>query len=238
MRSVSIETEDTLERERIRAVYAKRDSHGRRLLYAWHLPTVRYQEAVKARMFAKALRKALGAELEGARVLDVGCGSGDFLRTLVEWGATPANLMGTEFLEDRLRVATGVSPVDIAWRLGGLDFDIQLGFDLVSAHTVFSSIPDDLTRRDLAAAMWEKTKPGGWVMVFDFRYDNPANKDVRKVTHLELDSWWPAKERIYLLDMLAPPLARRLVGSNFLVAELLTLLFPFLRSHFVFLAKK
>lgn len=62
--------------------------------------------------------------------------------------------------------------------------------------------------------------------------------DVRKVTKKELDGLWPGNEKIYLTDMLVPPLARKCVGKNYLIAELLTTLFPFLRSHFVYMVKK
>lgn len=86
--------------------------------------------------------------------------------------------------------------------------------------------------------MWDKVCVGGWIMVFDFRYNNPSNPDVRKVTRQELDSWWPDSEKIYLTGILAPPLARKIIGKSCLVAELLALLFPFLRSHFVYMVKK
>lgn len=235
---VLTEADKNREKNRINKVYFNREVLKKSDLYGWHIPTIRYQEAIKSRMFSKAVLKSFGKRLSQIRVLDVGCGTGGFLRRMVEWGADPGLLLGTEFLEDRLQIAMRNSPPEIRWRFGGLDFNSDKGFDLVSAHTVFSSVLDDAMRSELAESMWQKTGNGGWVMVFDFRYNNPSNPDVRKVTRKELETWWPGKKRFYLLDMLAPPLARRLVSGNYLIAELLVLIIPFLRSHFVYMAKK
>jgi len=229
---------DGEEAERIRSIYADRDRQGWHSRYAWHRPVANYQSMVRQRMFARAINASLGADLSGLRVLDVGCGTGVFLRQLVEWGASPNLLMGTEYLADRLERARQISPTTIDWRHGSLDFLAKETFDLVSSHTVFSSILDETSRRELAMSMWDNVKPGGWVMVFDFRYNNPSNPNVRKVTRQELESYWSAQEHMFFLDMLAPPLARLLVAKNYLIAELMTLMLPLLRSHFVFMARK
>ena len=172
---------------------------------------------------------------------NTGCGFGNFLRELVEWGVDSDNCIGTEFLDDRLEKARKTSPKGIYYHLGDLDFDVNRAGkqpNLVSAHTVFSSILDYRERKNLADQMWDKVRKGGWIMIFDFRYDNPSNPDVCKVTRKELDDWWPGSEKLYITDILAPPLARKLVGKSYLAAEMLTLFFPFLRSHFVYMVKK
>ena len=43
-------------------------------------------------------------------ILDVGCGNGKWLRTLMEWGATANNLHGIDLLPDRVEKALQVSP--------------------------------------------------------------------------------------------------------------------------------
>jgi hypothetical protein len=86
--------------------------------------------------------------------------------------------------------------------------------------------------------MWRAVKPGGWCMVFDFRYDNPRNPNVRKVTAAELRQYWPADQHHYRTVMLAPPIARRLARAPYLATELLAALLPVLRSHFIFMARK
>lgn len=224
---------------RIQSVYSERDTAGRRALYAWHRPEVGLQEAEKKRAVATLLARTIGTDLSVLKIIDVGCGTGGFLRTLVEWGSVPEQLVGTEFLPDRLEAAQRTSAPGITWHLGGLDFSASARFDLVVTNTVFSSILDAQDRRGLANEMWRILKPGGWVMVFDFSYNNPSNPDVRKVTHCELRGYWSnAVNEKYQTLLLAPPIARRVIPASYLAGEVLSALFPFLRSHFMFMTQK
>ena len=226
------------EQERIAQVYRQWHGGGALPQYAWHRPEVLQQGAARARTFAAMFRKTVGLDLAPLRVLDVGCGSGKFLRQLIDWGANPAHLTGTELLPERLAAARGLTAGDVHWHLGELDSLPGNNFDLVSAHTVFSSVLDNEARRRLAAGMWRALRPGGWCLVFDFRYNNPHNANVRRVTQAELLALWPAREYRYRSLLLAPPLARLLSGLPYLVSETLTALVPRMRSHFVFMAQK
>jgi 2-polyprenyl-3-methyl-5-hydroxy-6-metoxy-1,4-benzoquinol methylase len=71
----------TIESDRIRSVYAKRDD--KKHLYVWHRPEIIYQEGEKNAVIAALLSKNHSFDLSESRVLDVGCGTGGFLRTLV-----------------------------------------------------------------------------------------------------------------------------------------------------------
>jgi SAM-dependent methyltransferase len=226
------------EQERIRSVYAQRRDAAVMAQYAWHRPEVLQQIAVRSRVLAPLLLKVLGADLSAARILDVGCGTGAFMRQLISWGADPAKLTGTEFQQDRLDYARRHTAEGVLWHLGGLDGTATGSVDLASAETVFSSILDADLRRDLAAEMWRIVKPGGWCMVYDFRYDNPRNPNVSKVTQAELRRYWPADQIHYRTLVLAPPIARRLSRVPQLATELLTAVLPVLRSHFLFMARK
>ena len=86
--------------------------------------------------------------------------------------------------------------------------------------------------------MWRTLRPGGWCLVFDFRYDNPRNRNVRKVTRAELQAWWPGTEQRYRSLVLAPPIHRLLAVAPYMVSELLTALAPVLRSHFMYVVRK
>lgn len=227
------------EMSRIQSVYAERDDIQKSSLYAWHRPDVRVQQSEKELTISAALANTLGKDLSNAKILDVGCGTGSFLRKLIEWGAQPINLIGTEFLEDRLDIARRCSPSDIKWHFGGLEEISSGGFDLVATNTVFSSILYDSERLMLSSEMWRVLKPGGWLLVFDFRYNNPSNNNVRKVTRKELIDYWTEGENSqYKTLLLAPPLARRIIPLFPILGILLTKLFPFLRSHFCFVVQK
>ena len=225
------------EQQRIQHVY--RAWQGAALArYAWHRPDIRVQGAQHARVLAAMLAATVGTDLSGLRVLDVGCGHGGFLRQLIEWGATPGHLTGTELQSDRIDFARARTAPGVGWHLGELDAFDDASADLVSANTVFSSILDDAVRRDLARQMWRVLRPGGWALIFDFRYNNPRNPHVRKLSDVELLRYWPAEQRLYRSLILAPPVARALAALPAVVAELLAALAPPLRSHFIYMAQK
>ena len=226
------------EQDRINHVY--RQWHGGAGLarYAWHRPDVLLHEADRARVLAALLRVTVGADLSSIRAVDVGCGHGGFLRQLINWGANPTALVGTELQQDRLDHARVNTAPGVRWHLGGLDVFPDNSVDLVSSLTVFSSILEDELRRELADEMWRVLRPGGWAMILDFRYNNPRNRNVRKVTDVELLRFWPAEKRYYRTLMLAPPLARALGRLPHLVPDVLASLVPPLRSHFVYMAQK
>lgn len=230
--------EHAIEQERIRCVYHAWLAEERIAAYAWHRPEVMEQDAARSRVAGSLLAQTLGAELGKLRVVDVGCGSGGFLRQLIDWGADPCRLAGTEYQEQRLVLARMRSAPGIRWHLGDLDFAEPGSFDLVVANTVFSSILGADARAALAQDMWRSVAPGGWCMLFDFRYNNPRNLNVRRVTRGELRTMWPAAESRYRTLLLAPPIARRLGGAPRILSELLATFVPPLRSHFIYMARK
>ena len=227
------------EKARIRAVY--QEWHGGKELapYAWHRPEVMEQDATRCRVAGGLLASTVGHDLGRLRIVDVGCGSGGFLRQLISWGACPGDLIGTEYQGDRLAQAMTATARGVRWHLGDLDILDDGCLDLAVANTVFSSILDEQMRRQLAAEMWRVLKPGGWCMVFDFRYNNPSNPNVRRVSRRQVRNYWPAAAASrYQTLLLAPPIARRLSRAPRLASDLLATFVPLLRSHFIYMAQK
>ncbi|NOY72928.1 MAG: class I SAM-dependent methyltransferase [Gammaproteobacteria bacterium] len=224
--------------DRVRKVYEGRDGSGAKQRYAWFQPDVIQRQHHLDRALAIFLKEAYGENLSNMSALDVGCGTGGFLRSLVDYGVDPRRLIGTEFLPDRLEQAQAMSVSGIRWVHGDLEsITGQDKFDLVSAFTVFSSVLDDAHRKKLAGDMWDKVLPGGWVLIFDFAINNPRNQNVRKVTVEELNGYWPSERWVTKRLILAPPVARRLTKISYAASEFLSLI-PLLRSHFIYMVQK
>jgi SAM-dependent methyltransferase len=205
---------------------------------AWHRPDIAVREAMYTRALSRMLAATVGTDLGGMRVIDVACGSGGFLRQLIDWGATPAHLTGTDLQQDRLDLAALRTAPGVRWHCGPPGTLPAASADLVSAHTVLSSATDPALRQQLAGDMWRLLRPGGWCLVFDVRHNNPRNPHVRKLTRAELDSLWPGHRPQYQALMLPPPLGRALAALPALVSEALAALAPPLRSHFLYMVQK
>ena len=152
------------ELERIRAAYEARDAAATSP-YRWANPGyVAYMQIVE-RALLRAFRDA-GVRLEGARVLDVGAGSGYFLHRLKEYGAGEAH--GIDLMEERVAQGRTRYPT-LKLRVGSAT-ELPYGdgeFDLVTQFTCLSSILDDHVR--LAVAREMRRVARGWILSFDMR---------------------------------------------------------------------
>lgn len=227
------------EGERIRSVYARRDARGKGSLYAWWKPDVLinlYRFHAEA---AALLRKAGCEDLSTLRVLDVGCGNGNWLRQIHAWGASAANLHRIDLLPDRIEMARQLGPeidyrVDSGWQLPFEDGSL----DLVTANTVFSSILDSRARQQLAGEMVRVLAARGRLLVFDFRISRPDNRDTIGIHRREMRRLFPGfKWHTRSLD-LAPPIIRRIAPVSPVLAILLEAWCPFLRTHALYLLRR
>jgi hypothetical protein len=102
---------------------------------------------------------------------------------------------------------------------------------------VFSSILRDELRIQVAAELERVLLPGGVLLWYDLRVDNPRNSDVRRVRRRELDLLFPGSAVVARSVTLAPPLARRLAPVSWLAAAAASLLPP-LRTHLLATVRK
>jgi SAM-dependent methyltransferase len=155
------------------------------------------------------LRAAGRLPLSGQRILDVGCGVGQWLADFETWGARRELLAGIDLLPDRVDAARA--------RLAGAD--VRCGdasslpwdsgaFDIAVQSTVFSSILDDRMKAAVAAEMARVVAPAGVIVWHDFFVDNPRNRAVRGIRRRELQSLFPGFQLRLRRVTLAPPLAR------------------------------
>jgi len=185
----------------------------------------------RERLLLKMLAASGLAELGQRRILEIGCGDGYWLRKFVEYGAAPGNLSGVDLLEDRVARGCQLSPninlsLANAEHLGFRD----RSFDIVLQSTVFSSILDPSMRVNVAREMVRVLRDDGRIIWYDFRYDNPANPDVRGICRREVRGLFPRCPIEFRRTTLIPPLARRLGPVSWGICELLSLV-PTLLSH-------
>ena len=218
------------EEQRIRSVYAGRTDTAK---YSWFSSGQQLMLHGAARALLDALRRAGVSRLDEMRVLEIGCGSGHWLRELVQWGVRPDRLVGIDLIAERLgdaraRCAPGVRLATAS--AAALPF-ADGAFDIVLQSTVLTSVLDATVRERIAAEMMRVLRPDGFVLWYDFLVDNPRNRDVRGVDRRELSRLYPG----WTLDLrrvtLAPPLARYLAPRMWTLAAALTAL-PFLCTHY------
>jgi len=158
-----------LELGRIRQTYAQFEQKG--LGETIWAPFNETEAAYRSQEFlamAECFRKVSRLSLQGLKILDVGCGNGRILRSFVDMGADPADLIGVDLLSDRIEQAKRLSP--------HLHFEgssgISLGFedeqfDLVTQFVVFSSIKSAALRQRLASEMVRVLRRGGFIYWWD-----------------------------------------------------------------------
>lgn len=202
----------TQEAERIAKAYERRGLSEMRARYSLFLrPNLLRTQEVERRLL-KVIGPRVNLDLRETKVLDVGCGSGNWLRQFIQWGASPSNVAGIDLLEDRIAQARRLCPPEVQLEVGEashLDFADQ-SFDIVFQSTVFSSILDGEMRRAVAQEMLRVLAPSGFVLWYDFFLNNPRNPDVRGIGKHELDRLFP-RCRIQCERLtLAPPIGRAL----------------------------
>lgn len=220
--------------ERLKEVY--RGYHESAAVRARWSQSNRGNRAIAVERLA-AIRKMLTAlgsmPLSGQTILDVGCGSGSNLASLQKFGADSPALYGVDLLSDRVTHAGQAYPA-IAFQVANaeaLPFASEY-FDLVLLYTVFSSILDQNMAVNVASEVWRVLKPGGAVLWYDFRYNNPFNLHVRGIGRATLRSLFPgSKMRLQPITLL-PPLARKLGPATPLLYSLLAQVPP-LKTHYL-----
>ncbi len=103
-------------------------------------------------------------------------------------------------------------------------------FDLVTMFTCLSSVLDDNIRWKICEEAFAMLHPGGWVLIYDFRVNNPSNPDVKAVRLNEMKEYFPGCKCYSKSLTLLPPLARFVGAYSMTLCSVLST-FPFLRTH-------
>lgn len=188
----------------------------------------------KERALIELIRWALKSEdFSNLEVLDAGCGTGWTLTSAMRAGCNPRNLTGIDLMPHQIDKAREVLPSGVKLLQGDLKSCAiaTASKDIVIVFTVFSSILDLAFRQDFAAECWRIVRPGGSVIVYDFAYNNPSNKDVTGISRSMLRGLFRGYASTKCLSVtLAPPLGRffdRIWRGSYPVLNAI----PMLRSH-------
>jgi len=204
------------EADRIAAEYARRDAS---------IPADRYSPAAPAQLVLRqsreravlaALRRAGMVPLAGRRILDVGCGAGQWLADFETWGADRDRLTGIDLMPARVEAARARLTPGADLRQGDasrLPWPAE-HFDIVLQSMLFSSVLDGAMRQAIAREMARVLAPGGVILWNDFFVDSPGNRAVRGVRRHEIAALFPGFRIQRRRITLAAPLARLLAPRS------------------------
>jgi len=185
----------------------------------------------RQRLLEAMINRRVGAGLRSARVLDVGCGRGDWLVWLQGLGVPDRNLHGLDLLADRIASAQQAHPTFTFVQANAEEFDAgDASFDLIVCSTLFSSILDPGMATRVARNINRILAPGGAIIWYDFRYRNPGNPHTRPMTRPRIKGLFDGLEPDLHAVTVVPPLARRLGPATGALYPLLAAIPP-LRSH-------
>ena len=221
----------TSERARVGEAYARLEQ---RSWYSWSDPAYRFMMHALERRILRLLGSRQLLPLRGRRILEIGCGTGHWLREFIKWGADPALVAGIDLLPERLAAARERCPPSV--RLISASADAlpvrDRSVDLVIQSTLFSSILDAEMRRRAAAELLRTVRPGGHILWYDFFVRRPGNRDVVAISRGEIRALFPGYPLSLHRATLAPPLCRLLASRSELSCWLLERV-PFLRFHYL-----
>lgn len=148
-------------------------------------------------------------------------------------GARPESLYGVDLVREEIAIARQRAPEAHWLRGNGEALAFPAGFfALALTFTVFSSILEPGMARNLASELRRVLEPGGALLWYDFRFNNPQNPRVRGIAAEGIRRLFPGWQMDLQRITLLPPLARRLGPATPILYPSLAAL-PILRTHYL-----
>jgi SAM-dependent methyltransferase len=218
------------EEERIRSAYAARKADA---CYAESVAG-RFQIQERERRVLQLLDDQNLMPLTGRKILEVGCGTGKWLRDLIAWGADPESLYGVELLPASAARARRLCPQGVTIECeSAVRLPYPSGsFDIVLQSTVFTSVLDADMKQAMASEMLRVLRPHGVILWYDFFLKNPGNPYVQPVGRGEIRGLFPDCRLDLRRISLAPPLVRLLAPSSWTACVMLSRIPP-LCTHYL-----
>lgn len=182
-------------------------------------PAFLFEAQERERIALGVMRRCRAFPLARKRVLVFESSNGRWVRDLLRWGADPEKIFSVQHYETaKLEFADG-------------------SFDVVFQGGLMSTVLDTAVRRSMAAEMQRVLRPGGALVWFDARSNNPKNPDVRGVPRREIEGLFGGW-RLRLKRALPPIQVFRTLAPVSWVAAYLVSRIPFVGSNNVGVIQK
>jgi ubiquinone/menaquinone biosynthesis C-methylase UbiE len=231
---MDISNADRKTKEWYTSYYKKQGEHRNDLL---RNPEVAFQIFAMDAALIKSLGFIVG-NIEKTRVLDVGCGNGASILSLLRLGFMPENLHGIDVQTDRIAEARHRLP-SCQFTLGDasqMPFP-EKRFDIVFESTMFAQITDDALAKRIAQDMVRVCRSGGHIVLSDWRYSKPFNANYCGLSWSRTVQLFQVGEKCVLesrhRSALLPPIGRWLSKYARPMYFICHTLFPFLSGHMV-----
>lgn len=168
-------------------------------------------------------------DLDGQRVLDVGCGAGLASEWLARRGARVLGLDAAGAALDAARAHAAAEGVAVDYRTGTPETLNEAGFDAVLALEVIEHVPPE-ERAGFLAALTRAVKPGGWVVLSTLNR-TPRAYAVAKLGAEYLLRWLPVGTHDWKLFLRPAELGALMRSAGLAVTEVAGLT-PSLRQGF------
>ncbi len=213
----------TTEEARLRSAYERRKLEIPKQRYSYFSAGNLLHIQERERRVLALLARHAQVPLEEMKILEVGCGTGFWLREFIKWGACPEKLVGLDLLQDRIEECKRLCPSGVTVHCGNAaSIDLpRESFDLILQSTVFSSVLDVATRRQMANEMVRVLRHGGIIIWYDLFMNNPNNADVRGIDRSQIRALFPKCKITSSRITLAPPLARWLARRARTICDVL-----------------
>jgi ubiquinone/menaquinone biosynthesis C-methylase UbiE len=133
-------------------------------------PGVLFQNLAFEKSIVEALRRLPG-DKRSWKILDVGCGAGFSMLRLLSHGLEPECLCGIDIEQSRIDRGLRRFPALNLLHGDASDMDFESNsFDLAMESTMFVQLTDEPMAQGIANEMLRVVKPGGYIMLTDWRY--------------------------------------------------------------------
>jgi SAM-dependent methyltransferase len=186
---------------------------------------------------------SIDLDLGSCTLLDVGCGSASGLYQFIRLGFTQRHVTGIDVRAAPISGARAAYPHArfVHGDASQMEF-ADAAFDVVSESTMFVSLTSDELRSRIASEMLRVCRPGGYLVLIDWRTPWPGNPNYKALTLREVARLFGVGKETDLVarrrGALIPPLGRLISHRAWPLYFLVSALAPPLAGQVVYVLKR